>query len=91
MTRQPFNVLFLCTGHSWSGQPMTAHRGLPDPDAVDGTIDQAWAFRDTLRALQNRIKLFVALPIRSLDHLSLKRQVEAIGRMRPDTAKEQAS
>ena len=75
----------------WPGQPMTAHWGLPDPAAVEGEVDRARAFRDTLRALQNRIKLFVALPIGSLDGLSLRRQVEAIGRMRPDVAGERAS
>lgn len=77
---------------AWPGQPVTAHWGLPEPAAVEGSeIDQSRAFCDTLRALQNRIKLFVALPIASLDRLSLARQVEAIGRLRPDAAKDQAS
>lgn len=76
----------------WPGQPITAHWGLPDPVAVDGSeIDQWQAFRDTLRALENRIKLLVALPVASLDRMSLARQVEAIGRMRPDAAEGQAS
>jgi arsenate reductase (glutaredoxin) len=70
----------------WPGQPITAHWGMPDPAAVDGEIEQWQAFRDTFRALENRIKIFVALPVASLDRMSLARQVEAIGRMRPDAA-----
>jgi arsenate reductase len=76
----------------WPGQPMTAHWGLPDPAAFENAgIEQSRAFRETLRALENRIRLFVSLPIASLDCMSLKRQVEAIGRMRPDNLEEQAS
>jgi arsenate reductase (thioredoxin) len=76
----------------WPGQPVTAHWGLPDPAAVEGSeIDKWQAFRATLRALENRIRLFVALPVASLDRMSLKRQAEAIGRMRPDEAEGQAS
>jgi arsenate reductase (thioredoxin) len=76
----------------WPGPPLTAHWGLPDPAAIEGSEVEQWhAFRDTLRALENRIKLFVALPVTSLDRISLARQVEAIGRMRPDGAEEQAS
>ena len=54
-------------------------------------MEQAQAFRDTLRAMENRIKLFVALPVASLDRMSLARQVEAIGRLRPDAAEGQVS
>jgi arsenate reductase len=75
----------------WPGQPITAHWGLPDPAAIDGEIEQWQAFRDTFRALENRIKIFVALPVASLDRMSLARRVEAIGRMRPDAFGEQAS
>lgn len=76
----------------WPGQPITAHWGLPDPAAVKGSdIEQSQAFRATLGALENRIRLFVALPIASLDRISLARQVEAIGRMRPDAVEGQAS
>ena len=75
----------------WPGQPMTAHWGLPDPAAVESDLDQARAFRDTLRALENRIKAFTSLPIATLDRLSLKRQVDAIGRMRPDATEGKAS
>jgi arsenate reductase len=49
------------------------------------------AFRDTFRALENRIKVFTALPFASLDRMSLARRVEAIGRMRPDETAGRAS
>ena len=76
----------------WPGKPVTAHWGLPDPAAVEGSEIEQWqAFREAFRVLENRIKVFVSLPIASLDKMSLKRQVDAIGRMRPDAAEEQAS
>ena len=64
----------------WPGQPMTAHWGIPDPAAVTGdahAIDAA--FRDTHTTLQRRIELFTALPVKSLDRLSLKRHLDQIG------------
>lgn len=65
----------------WPGQPMTAHWGLPDPAAVEGSETlQRLAFAETLRMLHNRIDVFVNLPIRSLDRLSLQRRLQAIGR-----------
>ena len=65
----------------WPGNPITAHWGVPDPAAVEGSAEQcAQAFRDTLRALENRIKLFVALPVDKLDRLAIKREVDDIGR-----------
>jgi arsenate reductase len=64
----------------WPGNPITAHWGVPDPAAVEGTeIERRNAFRDALRALENRIKLFVALPIDKLDRLAAKREVDRIG------------
>jgi arsenate reductase len=76
----------------WPGHPVTAHWGMPDPAAVeDAGIAQRQAFRATLRALESRIKLFLALPIAKLDRMSLARQVEAIGRTRPDAGEGQAS
>jgi arsenate reductase len=76
----------------WPGQPVTAHWGMPDPAAVEGSeIEQAQAFRARLRALENRIKVFVALPVASLDRMSRARQVEAIGRLRLVAQEEQAS
>jgi arsenate reductase len=65
----------------WPGQPMTAHWGLPDPAAVEGSdLDKANAFRETFRALERRIGLFQALPISSLDRLSLTHKVREIGK-----------
>jgi arsenate reductase len=64
----------------WPGQPMTAHWGLPDPAAVTGNeAERRLAFADALRMLTNRISTFVNLPIRSLDKLSLQRQLDRIG------------
>jgi arsenate reductase len=64
----------------WPGQPMTAHWGIPDPAAVQGTeVEQRVAFSDALRMLTNRINIFVALPIRSLSALTLQKQLDAIG------------
>ena len=57
----------------WPGQPMTAHWGVPDPAAAKGTpAEVALAFRDAYRMLQQRIDVFAALPIRSLDQLTLQ-------------------
>jgi arsenate reductase len=65
----------------WPGQPMTAHWGLPDPAAVEGTeVEKRLAFADTLRMLHNRISVFVSLPIDSLDKLTLQNRLLAIGR-----------
>jgi protein-tyrosine-phosphatase len=65
----------------WPGQPMTAHWGIPDPAAATGTeAEVRLAFADALRMLSNRINIFVALPLRSLDQLSLQRQLDAIGK-----------
>ncbi len=64
----------------WPGQPMTAHWGLPDPASKIGTeADMRFAFADAMRMLTNRINIFVSLPIKSLDSLTLKKQVDAIG------------
>jgi len=65
----------------WPGQPVTAHWGLSDPAAVAGSeAERRLAFAATLRALNNRIGLFVNLPIRSLDRLSLQQRLREIGR-----------
>ena len=65
----------------WPGQPMTAHWGLPDPAAVEGNeSERRLAFADTLRMLRNRIGVFVNLPIKSLDKLSLQNRLREIGR-----------
>ncbi|HLJ18806.1 MAG TPA: arsenate reductase ArsC [Stellaceae bacterium] len=66
----------------WPGQPMTAHWGMPDPAAVEGPeAIRRQAFRSAFRALEARIKLFTSLRVDALDRLSLKRQVDEIGRI----------
>lgn len=65
----------------WPGQPMTAHWGIPDPAAAEGTeAERHIAFADTYRMLNNRISIFTSLPMRSLDRLGLQRQLDDIGR-----------
>jgi protein-tyrosine-phosphatase len=67
----------------WPGQPMTAHWGLADPSAVEGTeAERRFAFADAHRMLYQRIGIFVNLPIRELDKLSLQRRLDEIGRTR---------
>jgi protein-tyrosine-phosphatase len=69
----------------WPGQPMTAHWGVPDPAAVEGDDTAKWlAFRDAFKALENRIKIFVSLPIASLDKLKLQERLNAIGKAMPE-------
>jgi protein-tyrosine-phosphatase len=64
----------------WPGNPITAHWGIADPAAVDGTeIEQRKAFRGALHALESRIKLFISLPIDKLDRMAVKREVDQIG------------
>ena len=66
----------------WPGQPMTAHWGVPDPAEAKGTpAEIALAFKDAYRMLHQRIGVFTALPIRSLDQLSLQQRLKDIGRM----------
>ena len=65
----------------WPGQPVTAHWGVPDPAAVEGSETDKWvAFRDTFRMLDNRIKIFTSLPLETFDRMKLKERLEAIGR-----------
>jgi arsenate reductase len=77
----------------WPGQPMTAHWGIEDPAAVEGTdLEKEAAFNTAARYVRNRIAAFVALPIRSLDNLSLNKKLREIGalegasRPRPEVA-----
>ena len=64
----------------WPGHPVTAHWGVPDPAAVEGSGgEKAQAFRDALRMLSNRIRVFAALPFDKLDRLALKKHVDDIG------------
>jgi protein-tyrosine-phosphatase len=67
----------------WPGQPMTAHWGIPDPAAAEGTEAQKrFAFADAFRMLSNRISIFVNLPLKSLDKLSLQKRLDAIGKIK---------
>jgi protein-tyrosine-phosphatase len=64
----------------WPGQPMTAHWGMPDPAAAQGSeTERRLAFADTMRMLHNRLSIFVSLPLASLDKLSLQNRLQAIG------------
>jgi arsenate reductase len=73
----------------WPGQPMTAHWGLPDPAAVQGSDTEKWvAFRDAFKALENRIRIFTSLPLATLDRMKLQEHLIAMGRIRPPEATE---
>jgi arsenate reductase (thioredoxin) len=65
----------------WPGQPMTAHWGLPDPaDKIGTEAETHYAFADAMRMITNRINIFVSLPMKSLDALTLQKQLDAIGK-----------
>lgn len=65
----------------WPGQPISAHWGLPDPSAAEGTeTEMRLAFAETHRMLYQRISIFINLPLQSLDRLSLQKEVDKIGR-----------
>ena len=65
----------------WPGQPMTAHWGVPDPAAVEGSDEQkAKAFMDVAITLKRRIELMLALPMNSLAGMSLQREIDVIGK-----------
>ena len=64
----------------WPGQPMTAHWGIEDPAAVEGSdIDKERAFVEAFRLMKNRISIFTSLPLSSLDKLSLQKKLKDIG------------
>jgi protein-tyrosine-phosphatase len=66
----------------WPGNPITAHWGVPDPASVEGPLARRVdAFRSASRALENRIKLFVMLPLDKLDRMAVKHDVDEIGRI----------
>ena len=72
----------------WPGKPMTAHWGIPDPAAATGTdAEIAAAFADAYRMLNQRIGIFVALPMTSLDNLTLGARLKDIGRSTGATAR----
>jgi len=65
---------------SWPGQPISAHWGVPDPAAVQGSAAEVErAFRDAFFMLDRRISLFLCLPLASLDRLALKKELDNIG------------
>ena len=73
----------------WPGQPMTAHWGVPDPAAVEGSeAEIAAAFADAYGRLLNRITAFTNLPLDSLDRMTLQRKLGAIGRTQDAPARE---
>lgn len=65
----------------WPGQPMTAHWGVPDPAAIEGTPERIErAFREAFLLLDRRISLFLSLPLASLDKLAIQNAIDHIGR-----------
>jgi len=68
----------------WPGQPMTAHWGVPDPARAEGNeAERHYAFADAFRMLNNRISIFMSLPLDRLDRLSLQKRLDEIGRIDP--------
>jgi len=69
----------------WPGQPMTAHWGVPDPAAVEGTKAQIeHAFSEAFLQLNRRISIFVSLPLEKLDRIALQKRLDQIGTTRPE-------
>jgi arsenate reductase len=65
----------------WPGQPVTAHWGVPDPAAVQGNEEEIrQAFREAFFLLERRISLFLSLPLATLSRMSLKNEIDNIGR-----------
>jgi len=65
----------------WPGQPMTAHWGVPDPAAIQGTAEEVQrAFRDAFFMLERRISLFLCLPLSGVDKLKIRKVLDNIGR-----------
>jgi protein-tyrosine-phosphatase len=68
----------------WPGRPITAHWGIPDPAEAKGSPTEiAIAFRDAYRMLHQRLSAFAALPVASLDKITLQAKLREIGRMAP--------
>ena len=71
----------------WPGQPMTAHWGIEDPAAVEGTdIEKQRAFNEAFRYLRNRIAAFTSLPMKSIGKLALTAKLQDIGQMEGSTS-----
>ena len=65
----------------WPGHPMTAHWGIPDPAAVQGTPEEkARAFCDAFTVLERRIRLFMSLPLSTLESLAVQKELDSIGK-----------
>lgn len=65
----------------WPGKPMTAHWGIPDPAAVQGTDDEKRkAFRDAMFVLARRIEIFASLPLNTLDKMAIQKRINEIGK-----------
>ena len=70
----------------WPGRPVTAHWGIADPAAAEGSDAEKWqAFRKAFHELENRIKIFVSLPLESLDRAKVREHLDAIGKTRADS------
>ena len=88
---QPIDFIFTVCDNAagevcpvWPGKPMTAHWGIADPAAVEGSgAEKALAFRKALEELETRIKLLTSLPIDSLDSMTLQEKLRAIGQSNP--------
>jgi arsenate reductase len=64
----------------WPGQPMTAHWGIPDPAAAEGTeAEKRLAFAEAYRMLNSRISIFTSLQLKSIDRLALQKRLDDIG------------
>jgi arsenate reductase len=75
----------------WPGQPMTAHWGLPDPAKAKGNdAERAFAFDDCMRMLNQRIGIFVSLPLEKLSKLSLQKELDQIGRSKTSVSRQPA-
>ena len=75
----------------WPGQPMSAHWGVPDPAAAEGTdAEKAFAFDEAYRMLFQRVSIFVNLPFDSLSKLSLQEHLDRIGKSGASASKEPA-
>jgi protein-tyrosine-phosphatase len=75
----------------WPGQPVTAHWGLPDPAKVTGNgAEKAFAFDDCMRMLNQRIGIFVNLPLEKLSKLSLQKELDQIGRSKISVSRQPA-
>ncbi|VTZ24944.1 Protein-tyrosine phosphatase, low molecular weight [Methylocella tundrae] len=77
---------------AWPGQPMTAHWGIEDPASVEGTdVQKEAAFDMAYYYLERRISLFIALPFKSLDKLTLSGRLQDIGRTEGATSRRQGA